>query len=497
MAHHHGQLPRSNSEGERNHPPAAAPWIVVGVEKPYTIVCASPEWQEMMLFQGDPGRSIRKFCGPQTHFEDMLRLLKVCAAGKRGRLTTMVYNGKGIALLAQIEATPAYDGNANVVHTAVLTMDHCDWVPHKVAVAEDNRAKATIKTEKPYLVQCVSAAFLTMFQGLSEQMVVGRTLRILFGPKTDVKLWERSILLAWRGKRQEMSMWCCSPVDMSNILVQVTLFPVLKDNVISHIMAIFSGGINVLEAKKLNLSPAVKETGMGSVRTGSQMGAAMKPASSRGQYLSEMRSLKVFLKELIEESVYTAVQTAEVFNYQGWEEEDLVSEKEDLISESHSTEAGHPPSQTPSLRRDVHEGQCAPEVGEIGFDRLLGLMIVSNSELDLCWRVLEKTWADLKESVGEDDEEDVAGSASEDRSHLHQILMDELMCAVPVLPGGYTDVESVDPSLVTRNAVSKVSHRVAYNRIIGMSEARGSLTGRVGTVPGDLLVQLQGRGRGW
>eukprot|EP00293_Proteomonas_sulcata_P017534 CAMPEP_0184291922 /NCGR_PEP_ID=MMETSP1049-20130417/3793_1 /TAXON_ID=77928 /ORGANISM="Proteomonas sulcata, Strain CCMP704" /LENGTH=203 /DNA_ID=CAMNT_0026599501 /DNA_START=71 /DNA_END=682 /DNA_ORIENTATION=- len=123
-------------------------------------------------------------------------------------------------------------------------MDYADFVPKKIAIADDSRAKVVLAAPAPHTVKNISEQFAKLYGIADEKMIVGRTLRAIFGPKTDIKKFHEGLQAAVLGKTQHISIWTSKP-DMSQMLVYVSIFPVAEDAQITLLMLVFKGGLDV------------------------------------------------------------------------------------------------------------------------------------------------------------------------------------------------------------------------------------------------------------
>mmetsp|Transcript_3379 Transcript_3379/g.8025 ORF Transcript_3379/g.8025 Transcript_3379/m.8025 type:complete len:459 (+) Transcript_3379:273-1649(+) len=218
-------------------------WLVISVIPPFSILAVSPAWTELFGFREQEivGRSMRMVQGPQTNVRDLSEGIKKAAeTAKSFQAAFMFYTKRMEARMMTIDVSPEHDdedGEEGTVSHAVVTMDHSDWVPKKIAFAEDSRAKAVILADKPQSVVSISQQFSDMYQ-LQESMIVGRTMRAIFGPNTIERAFRQNVALAKTGKTQNLELRTCR-ADVSEVHVKMTLFPVMEAAAISHIMIVF------------------------------------------------------------------------------------------------------------------------------------------------------------------------------------------------------------------------------------------------------------------
>lgn len=219
-------------------------WLVVGNKAPFNVMAASPELPEFLEFEIHEvlGRSMRMIFGPMTNVAELRKAVIDSATKSSYTASFMLYTKNGQGRMLTVEIVPAHNGDGEATH-CVMTIDHSDWVPKKVAVAEDTRAKLVLKADKPYSVECVSDNFVQLY-ALSADSLMGRTLRPIFGPRTDAQTFDAALVLAKAGKTQNLSLWTCK-TDMSHLLVHITIFPVAEQGAICNFMLVFKGAIDV------------------------------------------------------------------------------------------------------------------------------------------------------------------------------------------------------------------------------------------------------------
>jgi len=252
-------------------------WVVLGGPNQQQVVSTSTAFTELMGFSEREitGRSIlRMVSGPLTDMNVLNKGIAQANEGARSRGTVLLYNKAGeervltfdIGLkdqevghhkpstikgtegagpseaqsrspaAAQQPSSGGRDGAAVggkgvqgvpavPAPEILLTMDYADWVPEKIAKAEDPRCKVVIKAEKPNVVDFVSSTFLKAYGLESEEAIIKRTLRVIFGPKTDQKRLFSCFPEVECGRTQQLNLWT-SNFDSKEVLKAVTVFPV-------------------------------------------------------------------------------------------------------------------------------------------------------------------------------------------------------------------------------------------------------------------------------
>lgn len=180
--------------------------VVVVAKPPFNIVRISPALTALLGFteHDTATRSLRLFQGPLTNVQLLQQSVASAAEGERCAAVLMLYNKDGEDRLVTAEfqrephsheragaegaagaAHPRGEGEATAPCHCYIALDHADWVPKKIAVAEDARAKAVLGAAKPNSVMFASDALAELYK-MDAAAVVGRTLRVLCGPKTDL-----------------------------------------------------------------------------------------------------------------------------------------------------------------------------------------------------------------------------------------------------------------------------------------------------------------------
>lgn len=219
------------------------PRIVVKVAAPHAIVGVSPALKEVLGFHEKEmiGRSLNIVQGPMTNVALLSQKIIAAAGGEVIEEAFILYTNKGEDRVVTIEFEPEIslvaDGDIKITQV-ILTVEHGDWVPKKIADADDGRAKVTVKAVAPYSVEQTSPAFNLMY-GLKESLILNRTLNVIFGPRTDATMFRQLLQRAKAAKTQHVDMWTTRPADMSNLYVRVTIFPVLDKGEILHYMVVF------------------------------------------------------------------------------------------------------------------------------------------------------------------------------------------------------------------------------------------------------------------
>lgn len=219
------------------------PRLVVKPQPPFVIIGASLSLKEVLGFSEREmvGRTMNIVQGPMTNVAALSARIQAAADGEFSEDAFILYNNKGEDRVVTVDFEPEVniaEGETVAVGQVILTIEHGDWVPKKIADAEDGRAKVTVKAAAPYNVLQTSPSFLEMY-GLKEALIVGRTLNVVFGPRTDANNFRSLLEQAKKARTQHVDMWTCRPSDMSHLYVRVTIFPVMDKGEIGHYMVVF------------------------------------------------------------------------------------------------------------------------------------------------------------------------------------------------------------------------------------------------------------------
>uniref|UniRef100_A0A6U4RUD8 PAS domain-containing protein n=2 Tax=Hemiselmis andersenii TaxID=464988 RepID=A0A6U4RUD8_HEMAN len=238
-----GAAPATNKTGARfgyNAYVGQMPRIMVTPKVPYNIVHCSPAISEVLGFHEREmeGRSLNIAQGPMTNVALLTAKIAEAAGGSTSEHAFILYTNKGEDRVVTIEFEPEVNLSGEASDKVILTVDHGDWVPKKIADADDGRAKVTVKADKPWNVLQTSPSFNDMY-GLKEEMILGRTLNVVFGPRTDANMFRQLLIHAKSARTQHVDMWTCRPSDMSHVFVSVSIFPVLDKGEITHFMVVF------------------------------------------------------------------------------------------------------------------------------------------------------------------------------------------------------------------------------------------------------------------
>ncbi len=216
------------------------PRIVVKLAAPHNVVSMSPAVREVLGFSEKEvvGRSLKVMQGPQTNVAKLNAAIIAAGKGECTETVFALYSNKGEERIVTTDFMPEKPENGGPVENIIITMDHGDWVPKKIADADDGRAKVTLIAEKPWTVQQISPKFNALYN-LKDEMILGRTLNVVFGPRTDASMFRTLLTGARAAKTQHVDMWTCRPNDMSHVYVHVSIFPVVDKGDVTHFMVVF------------------------------------------------------------------------------------------------------------------------------------------------------------------------------------------------------------------------------------------------------------------
>eukprot|EP00293_Proteomonas_sulcata_P012163 CAMPEP_0184290910 /NCGR_PEP_ID=MMETSP1049-20130417/3043_1 /TAXON_ID=77928 /ORGANISM="Proteomonas sulcata, Strain CCMP704" /LENGTH=677 /DNA_ID=CAMNT_0026598191 /DNA_START=116 /DNA_END=2149 /DNA_ORIENTATION=- len=223
--------------------PEGQPLVVVSPTFPHRIMHASREWLDLFRFSREEvaSRSLKIVQGPATNAVVLNELLQAAHGGKTNEAPITVYSSGGQGAIMCVKATPKYTGPE--VTACVLTMQPSTAIPVKTAAAEDGRAKVLVTVQEPHNVEHVSPLFTNIY-GMAELQILGRTLRMIQGPRTDQMEWKRLMKEATKGLSHE-GVVHTSTIDCTELLCNMSVQPAYSPNgQITHLMAVFSAHHN-------------------------------------------------------------------------------------------------------------------------------------------------------------------------------------------------------------------------------------------------------------
>mmetsp|Transcript_6223 Transcript_6223/g.22084 ORF Transcript_6223/g.22084 Transcript_6223/m.22084 type:complete len:206 (-) Transcript_6223:1193-1810(-) len=127
-------------------------WVDVELEPPFKILDACPTVIEMFGFneQEIVGRNLRMFQGPMTNTVELAKAIQGSSSDSR-HIALVLYNKEGEERIVSVgfrqEDVPNSDKKK-----CIALIEHGDWVPKKIADAEDGRSKIVVSSEKPYSI---------------------------------------------------------------------------------------------------------------------------------------------------------------------------------------------------------------------------------------------------------------------------------------------------------------------------------------------------------
>lgn len=113
-------------------------------------------------------------------------------------------------------------------------------VPLKMAlVDEDWLPKAILSSAQPHVVQSVSSSFTELY-GIYAPQIIGRSLHLIHGPRTDMRVWNAMVNGALLGEAQCDTIYTCA-CDCTEFVVDVTITPASSsEGLITHLVCTFS-----------------------------------------------------------------------------------------------------------------------------------------------------------------------------------------------------------------------------------------------------------------
>jgi hypothetical protein len=213
--------------------------VVLEVERPWRILRASPEWLEEFDFAPHMvlGRSLAVIQGPATHGGRFVELLETARWAKQAQGVIACYTRQGLEGAYHLRVHGVGDASDNMTYR--LSFMRCNGTSWKIATADDGVAKAVIEASEPWRAVHVSHELAELY-GLLPVEMLGRSLSVVHGPKTDHGKWA-SLLHAGASGLSSCAALMTSTRDCRELCTEVTVMPVLSgDCSILHVLLIFS-----------------------------------------------------------------------------------------------------------------------------------------------------------------------------------------------------------------------------------------------------------------
>jgi hypothetical protein len=213
--------------------------VVLAVERPWRILRASPEWLAEFDFAPHMvlGRSLAVIQGPATHGGRFEELLETARWAKQAQGVIACYTRQGQEGAYHLRVHGLGDARDNTTYR--LSFTRCNGTSWKIATADDGVAKAVIDASEPWRAVHVSHELADLY-GLLPVEMLGRSLSVVHGPKTDHGKWA-SLLHAGALGLSPSAVLMTWTRDCRELCTEVTVMPVLSgDCSILHVLLIFS-----------------------------------------------------------------------------------------------------------------------------------------------------------------------------------------------------------------------------------------------------------------
>ena len=180
--------------------------ILVSLDAPHIVLTCGPQLAGLLGYTAEEivGRSIKILHGPRTETSKISSAIKRSSLNQTTAIQSILYGRSGLGKTLSVTCTPHYDA-WGVLRGCAMDMlvpespDNAQARMECLTVENNNDfAKVLISAQHPHIVIMANQAF-TDFFGFFESQVVGRSLRIIHSPSTDVGRWNALIRSACAG----------------------------------------------------------------------------------------------------------------------------------------------------------------------------------------------------------------------------------------------------------------------------------------------------------
>jgi len=210
--------------------------MVVGIEAPYRIKQVSNDLLDLFQLHAGQviGRTMGVLTGPCTASETLMGLVKAAKASKEARAVLMLYSTSGAGDMFCVACMPFYSKNGEV-QGALLELTPCQAPSLKNAAQDDGKAKVIVEVEEPNRTVFCTPEFEALY-GLTESMVLGRSLNLIHGPSFDRRSWNQLLSSARQGASSK-HMLVTATSDCREIETMIDMQPIVSAaGFITHIL---------------------------------------------------------------------------------------------------------------------------------------------------------------------------------------------------------------------------------------------------------------------
>ena len=214
--------------------------IVVALTSPYQVIMSDSRFHDLLQFSADEmiGRSLNICMGPLTNSAKIDAAIRSSSSGKAATIHVVLYSRHGEARNIVISCSP-FLGHAGEQHGCLLELESSEARTIHEAMEESASGKALISAEQPCIVQMINDAFTSMF-GFTNTQMVGRSLRIIQGPRADASQFNRLVEWASTGRASSGKLWLSSS-SCFEFHATVSIVPIVdaQSDCISNLMVLF------------------------------------------------------------------------------------------------------------------------------------------------------------------------------------------------------------------------------------------------------------------
>jgi hypothetical protein len=222
---------------------------VVRISAPHKIEQVSTDLLDLFQLSASQciGRTMGVLSGPGTDTKTLMQLVEAARFGKEETAVLMLYSRSGAGDKFCVTAQP-YFSNCGELTGCLLELSPCKAPNLKIAAQDDGKAKVIIEAQAPYRAIFCSPEFEALY-GMTEPMVLGRTLNFIQGPHTDLRSWVRQVNTACRGTTSSF-LHVTATSDCREIETMIDMQPIISDaGYITHIVVVSSPLVPLLNLK--------------------------------------------------------------------------------------------------------------------------------------------------------------------------------------------------------------------------------------------------------
>jgi len=260
--------------------------VLVGLEMSLKVLNISVEFLDLFDLTACEclGRSLGVVSGPETDSGRIMQIVAAAASGYTSESTLMLYSKSGLGNLYHVHGKPF--GSPLKPTGCLLAVIPADSLTIETAMMDDGTTKALVDAVTFRAVQ-VSSAFEETY-GLPGSVVIGRTLNVIHGPRTDLSRWRSMLSSSSNGSRVKAKLVTVTSTCVEK-LNEIEFRPVLSQHgFVSHVLVTVAGTPSVSAAYSVDgefaepcdfswgMGPAL-DAGLGSCMTAKEDSALSQP----------------------------------------------------------------------------------------------------------------------------------------------------------------------------------------------------------------------------